>query len=797
MVRTAGKQLVFGFLLAMVVSGCSLFGGDDDHETADGGVGQPCSSNSDCGDAFVCAGGACQFEGSVGLGGDCWANRDCGTDLFCNPSGVCAPAGSGGVGDPCGSGAECAADLVCDLYGFSGTCREAGTGDLGQPCEASTDCIAGLVCAADGTCKPPEEAYPPFTGVECGEAETPFRVYFEVPRQGDSPDDFFRLPFPNDARVSAAGELDMDDFPRPGPGPLGFDLVDLYVDALVADFDGFSSTAMVTFRFSDHINFDSIGANGSNLHYIDITPDAATYGADRWRAYSFNNGRGLYVCQDALVVSHHPDEPLLPQHIYAVYLTTGVRSESDETPTQDADFAAVLAATRPTGDDDLANAWDKYQPFRDYLAGESIDPATIAGAAVFTVQDTTGPAIALASAVETTAAPALTDLTLCDDGVTSPCDDGATRVCGSANDDYYEIHGRYSVPIYQQGTTPYATPADGGRIEFVGGVPQQVDTTPVCMVLTIPKNATKPAGGWPLVIYAHGTGGSFTSAISNGVADELATASQPMAMMSFDGVVHGERRNDNSRDEDSLMFNLVNPVAARDNGLQGAVDVLQAFRLADLAGFDVTGVGTIDFDAGNVYFFGHSQGSNVGVPAAAVSSRPRGAIFSGAGAYLTYGILNKTSPVDSKAGLSFLLGEEVSAAHPVMTIWQTYFDRSDTVNFAPLVLERPPSGVTPKHVFQSWGMGDTFSPRPTLNTMARALGVPVAEPVFEAIDRVSQISRPVTLNKTTPDGPRTAALFQYEPSGYDGHFVATRNSDAVADWLAFLTSAITGDPAVP
>jgi hypothetical protein len=269
-------------------------------------------------------------------------------------------------------------------------------------------------------------------------------------------------------------------------------------------------------------------------------------------------------------------------------------------------------------------------------------------------------------------------------------------------------------------------------------------------------------------------------------------------VFSYDGVVHGERRNGDPRDPDSLMFNVINPAAARDNNLQGAVDVLQALRLGDIAAFDVTGVGSISFDASNIYYFGHSQGSNVGVPAIAVSDRASAAIFSGAGAYLTSGILNKTSPVDAQSGLELLLGEEITESHPLMTIWQTYFDRADTVNFAPLILTRPPSGVTAKHVFMSWGRGDTYSPN--LNPMVRTLGIPVADPsVVQSIDGVSTLSRPISANRTTDDGQRTAACFQYDPSGaYDGHFVATRDAGAVADWLSFITSAISsGTPTVP
>ena len=793
--RFASFRFLVVFVAGFALIACGGSGGGGDQP--DGGVGDPCTTNAECGTAFVCAGGTCQLEGSVGLGGNCAANRDCSADLYCTPFGACGPAGGGGVGDPCATGAECDKELYCELFGFGGTCQEGGSADLGQSCETATDCLPGLACAADGVCKSPGQAFPPFTGVECPEPEGSFRVYFEVPRDGAPPADFFRLPFPNDARVDAStGAVDLDDFPRPGPGFLGVDLVDLYADALQADFAGWSSVATVHFRFAGQLDFDSLNG-GANIRYIDITPATPEYAGDRARDFGFTTGRGLFVCDNNFTIANNSHQPLLAGHTYAVYFTADIRSASADAPVQDADFAAVLSSTRPTGDPGLENAWDQYQLFRDYLADQTINPATIAGAAVFTAGDHTAPTEALRTAVDTTPAPVLKDLTVCDTGVTSPCDDGGSRTCGPADVDFYEVHGRYSVPVYQAGTAPYATPADGGDIVFTGGVPQLVRTEDVCMVMLIPKSGSKPGAGWPLALYGHGTGGSFKGVVGNGVGRELAKAG--IAVFSWDGVVHGARRQGHPRDEDSLMFNIINPSAALYNNLQGSVDLMQAFRLAGISAESVTGVpDSVDFDAANIFYFGHSQGSNVGVPALAVSPEPRAAVLSGAGAFLTQGILNKTSPVSSKEGLELLLGEAISASHPVMTLWQTYFDRSDTVNFGPMLLSRPlGGGVTAKHVLQTWADDDTFSPKRTLSIMARSMQVNLADPVLEQVNFLATTTRPVNNNKTTPDGNRTAVLLQYQSADdYDGHFVSQRNSNAIADWLEFLTTAVGGDPTV-
>jgi len=797
--HTLASTRLLALAAAALLSGCFLFGGDDTSTADDAPT--DCATNDEC-DGEVCAAGRCVAEGSIGLGGTCSANRDCATSLFCTPNGVCGPAGTGGEGDPCSSGADCEKDLFCQLYGFGGTCTASGTADLGDACEASTDCIAGLACGEGGTCGRAVDAYPPFAGVTCPADSTPFKVFFQVPKAGVALTDFFKLPFPNDARVNADGTLNMTDFPRPGPSIIGVDLIDLYADALSEDFDGFSSVANVTFRMSKEFDFDTIGANGENVHFVDVTdPLDADFGSDRSRSFSYDPGQNLYECQHTLQVAPQRHDPLLPGHTYAIYISNAVRSAAGEAPTLDADLAIVLGDTEPA-DADLARAWNAYANFRAYLADQSLTTADLAGATVFTVQDTVGKAEALAAEVLAGPLPSLTDLTLCDGATTSPCEiaGDTERVCGTSGGSFWEIHGRMSVPNFQQGIMPYDFPVMGGQIDYTAGVPQQNGTIDVCFALTVPKTAAVGAG-YPLVVHAHGTGGSFKAAVDNQIAEELASASTPMATLTFDGIAHGERRGQSTRDSDGLVFNVVNPRAARDNHLQGSVDVMQALRVAQIADFTVGAV-DVSFDDTKAYYFGHSQGANVGIIGVAVTDLAPAAIFSGAGSYLSEGILSKTSPVNAADGLSAVVGEPIGNGHPMMTIWQTFFDRIDPVNFDPLILQRPPAGVASKHVFMSWGSGDTYSPESTMNITARAMRLQIAAPVVLAISGLATVNRPVTANRTGGDTEmRTAAMFQYAPpTGVDGHFVSTRVSQAVTDWVNFLTSAAesgTGTPTVP
>lgn len=760
------------------------------------GAGSTCAVAKDCAGSLVCIAGKCGMAGTVAPGMPCSATRDCAGGLYCSEIGVCAPAGTGKVGDACSTGGDCTPDLDCVLSGLQGVCTAAGVGDLGETCSSTTDCLSGLVCGATKTCSSVVGAYPPFGGATCAPDEMPFRVLWEVPRPQKMLGDFFRLPFPNDARVKDDGTLDLSDFPRPGPSLLGVDIVDLYATALSQDFDGFSTIAPVTFRFSNELDLQSLTGN---IHYVDITdPMSAQFGADRAILYGYDLGASKFLCQQSLAVSNGANEPLLPAHTYAVFMTTDVRGKGGVVPVVDPDLAAVLGATQPA-DATLAKVWTKYDRFRAYLTKNAIQPSTIAGVSVLTTADSTAKARKLAETVTAGALPTLTDLTLCDGTHVSPCDGDGDRHCGDSSGPYWEVHGRFSEPNYQQGTLPYETPADGGGVRFdTGGNPVQAGTQSICFALTIPKSAM-PASGWPLVVHAHGTGGSFKAAIANGIATAVTNGSVPMATLTFDGVGHGARRGASSRSPDSLVFNVINPRAARDNYLQGAVDVVQALRIPQVASFSVAGVGSVTFDPAKAYFFGHSQGSTVGIDGVAVSPDAKAAIFSGAGSDLTQGILTKTKPVNAKAGLSMLLGEPIGGSHPVMVLWQTFFDRIDPINFDRLVVSSPPSAIASKHVLMTWSATDSYSPKDTLTLTAQVMGLQQASPtVIEGIGTAD--ARPVTNDVTGGDAvPRTAAVFQYATDGtYDGHFVSTQNPAAVADWTAFLMSlATTGTPTVP
>jgi hypothetical protein len=222
---------------------------------------------------------------------------------------------------------------------------------------------------------------------------------------------------------------------------------------------------------------------------------------------------------------------------------------------------------------------------------------------------------------------------------------------------------------------------------------------------------------------------------------------------------------------------------------------MQALRFAQSIQFTLPQTGAVSFDSTHVYFFGHSQGANTGIPALAVTDRAYAAVLSGAGGSdVMRGVLTRTSPNREADTLADLVKDEVDETHPAVTVMQNAFDVFDVANYAPMLVEHPPVGVASKHVLLPWGASDTWSPNATLDITASAMGLQLAPPVIEPIPGMTEVPRPVAGNV---DG-FTAVCTQYEPApGSDGLFVYAENAAAVTDWLAFLVSAQGGTPVVP
>jgi hypothetical protein len=750
------------------------------------GVGDDCSSGVRCRVGLDCVDDVCTPSGDGEVGEPCVIQPECGPNLQCD-GGTCNPAGDGGPDARCTLDSDCEAGLKCLFSGLVGHCTPQGSGDAGDDCAVPADCFGGLACI-ESVCAPQPTGGPLWAGVECEPPATNVRAYFEVPGAEDALEgDFFRLPFPNDARRGATG-LDLSGFPTPGPGLLGTDPVALYVDALEENDNAWGTYSTVMFRFSGVLDVTTIQQQNVAA-WIDVTPNAPEYGASVGLGWYYSSGRTPYVCENWIAMRRPKGWPLLPNHTYAVWLTTGVKAEGGATIRRAANLVSALSDTAPS-DDALDTVHAAYAPLRAYLADNSVDPASILNAAVFTVGPTQDMMENVADAIEAAPAPTAADWTLCDDGVASPCPDATgSRGCQAASADFDEYHALVTLPIFQEGTPPYLTPDDGGNIGDVDA-PGSED---VCLSLTVPKG-DPPASGFPLVVYAHGTGGDFRDHVSASVAGALSTASVPFAVLGIDQVTHGPRRGASMISPEELFFNFMNPKAARGNPLQGAADQLSLMKFA--ATIDGSNGTPTTVDPDRLYFFGHSQGATEGSLMLPFADGYKAAVLSGNGGSLLNALLTKAKPVNLRAALPIALSDPTVAGslgelHPVLSLLQQWIDPADPMNFARSVVRAPIPGHPAKHVFQTYGTDDTYSPPVTLDVFSIAAQLTQVRPF---ISEIGLLEADAPLSGNEGGGLITAGVRQYDPpAGEDGHFVVFDVPQANEDMVRFFSMAAEGE----
>jgi hypothetical protein len=738
-------------------------------------------------------------------------------DLGSGTGGAGAAGGSGGGAGGGGGARDGAATTVADLGGSDrvvdapgdappdGSTADARVPDVGSVDSPAPDAAVDTALP-DGSV--PDRAAdvsgdlpPPLVGPAICDSQpaATATVLFRVPRSTDpNGNDFYRLPFPNDIRKHN-GRISLQGHPRPGVNfLLGFDVVDRYIRAIEADSTGFGTNQAVYLRFSrdpDVTTFNQAGA----VALVDITPGSPDYGHTKSITWFVGNSATAYLCNRHMMIRPAFGQPLRPGTTYAAILRQTVHDTSGNAFGQDPDFAAMLASSAPA-DADLAAAWAAYAPLRSYFGDASVTfkltAAELAVAAVYTTEAVEQPLTAIQAAITAASAPTLSALVHCGDpGAVSPCDDGKTgtahlRGClpgqpGAASFDEYQ--GTVSLPVFQQGTPPYLNPQDGGGILLdASGNVSIVTSQPVCFSLTVPKG-TAPAAGWPLVIYSHGTGGSYLSAIEEGLAGDYALgvatggAAVPMATLGYDGVLHGTRNGGSTATPDSLVYNFYNPRAARDNGLQAAADLLALPRV--LAGLNTAG---INLDGGHVALYGHSQGGNATALAAARNAGYGAAVMSGTGGTLMLTLLGKTQPVNLAAMLPLLVGDSpVDQNHPVLNLIQMYFERSDPVNFARRLFREVITGAQRRHVLHVYGTSDSYAPDETQRRYAQAAAFQVALPLVDTYPMLPEYSMvtvalPISANQAFGTLANiTAAQAEYAPDGtYDGHFVSTNNPAA-------------------
>ncbi|MEM9074360.1 MAG: hypothetical protein AAGE52_38050 [Myxococcota bacterium] len=605
---------------------------------------------------------------------------------------------------------------------------------------------------------------------------------FSLPRGGEP---FFDLPWPNDLRRN--GEfIDVREFRNPRSVPL----LEEYSAAMSERLTGYSVSAPGYLRFGVSIDESTIPATESAT----MEPDASVFimqisgagaGARHPAVVHYWDPETVYWAGHTLAVRPVHGLPLLAETTYAIVVTTDVKTADGRDLRRSDDFEAV-ADPAASSDGMIDAARTIYEPAFTVLANAGVARERVLNMAVFTTQDPVSELLAARDWLSRQPIP-------------EPVADRWRWVRDDDEEGYTLVHGAYPSPTFQSGEIPYL---DGGG-EFT------VDTTGAPVVhgsfdarfsITVPFGEM-PENGWPIVLYAHGTGGNFESSLT--VASTLANLG--IATMGVDQIHHGER-NPTTDGPEALSFNFINPFAFRDNARQSALDVVQQARFIannPISDRVIASDPPVRFDPEQLYFMGHSQGGLNGPIYLAIDDSAKAAVLSGAGGHLAIALVEKTEPLNIPDLVRLILrlsgpegeSEHLVFEHPVFALLQTWTDVADPTNYMHLIFDQPREGFAPKSVLQTEGLTDAFTPPAAIEALALAGRIPLLEPELQPISSMSLVginTQSVPAVGNIASGQATAGLLQFN----GGHFVAFDN-DALTTIGGFFASAVSdGVPSI-
>jgi hypothetical protein len=480
------------------------------------------------------------------------------------------------------------------------------------------------------------------------------------------------LPFPTDlyfgppgAAGSADGTLNMPNVP--------FNPKWQESNAL----DGFSTTAPITARFSDALDPASFAGSVAVIE-VDVDPATkATVGVRRPLLPGVDYSVGLAPNLDAgnallqitpLVPLQANNAPAALDVGYLVVLTNGIHSADGDAATPDTDYQSFLAAlptcaaiTNPSlnGICRLVGAHVQIATnpaFAPFFGGQPLTPDRIVLTYSFSTQSI-GTTLSLIAASASARPTAVTPFPIASTGTTVPGSPGFANIhAGTITVPYY-----LSAPSAQNPTaplnqrwravdappSPLADPNNERNLTRFNPVPAATQDLTLPMLISVPSASapvTKPATGWPVVIYQHGITTNRGTMLA--MADRLAF--DGLAMVAIDLPLHGIEPGDTFEalraenlpppfnaaeptfDVDYVnndtgaagpdgqpdgsgthFINLNSLLTSRDNVRQAVANLIYLGN--SVPAMDLDGnPGTVDFDGANVNFFGWSLGGIVG-----------------------------------------------------------------------------------------------------------------------------------------------------------------------------------------
>lgn len=633
----------------------------------------------------------------------------------------------------------------------------------------------------------------------CGESfvERPTTVVFDP--EGKS---FWSLPLPSAARIAEDGTVDYTSYPAPESA-----VTDAWLQtATKRSKGGYGVSNGVFFPLSGAVDEstlpqsakDAMDKNAS-VYLVDIDEDSPERGRRFPLDVTFNAERK--TSRPANTLSLIPTFGFVrrPSTLYAAVITDSVKDGAGQ----------PLGRTKAFHEQWVDGG--QFKALRDFLEKEKLDVTKVVGATVFRTMDPSKDLNALISWIEAQPQPQLSS-------PFAPAQDYA---------DFRVFTATWQVPKVQTGDIP----GHGAIAWAADGSPVQSGTQECRLVLTIPKRPM-PAGGFPLMIYFHGSGGEAYEPVDRGAEPQdgppprpdsapgtgpsMYLAQRGIASLGFDYPLHGTRRT--PPDTTGLSFyslfgKLTEPynIAQTLDNMQVAVmETVYLTRLvgtfaipaSSATGLDAGGAtdGMIRINPTRLSAMGHSMGSTLGIVIAGVDPRINGYVFSGAGGMLVEVGNSATYPVKLSGVVEEFMGlpktEHISRDHPLLHIFQGVWDAIDPIAKARKVALEPDPVRGPRPYLMFAGVTDGYFHPLAQQAAAISLGGPVAgETVEETLPNAMALAeRPAAAFPVSKNlNGVTAAVVQQTTPFELGHYIVFDTERAQSQYLCFVEKVGTAD----
>ncbi len=607
---------------------------------------------------------------------------------------------------------------------------------------------------------------------------------FDLSADLTTQDAFFSMPYPSDLRLTAQHTPDLRGFPNNLQESIITGLQNVAMERAY-----FPQMPSAYFHFNAELapqdpNVVLTGTSAPIL-LVDVDPKSP----ERGRLFPVVAGTPAadrYLLDATLEIAPRVGIVLHESRTFAFVVLKSLKDANGALLGAPDAFVAMHSASPPASDPELA-AWNVYQPLWPTLSQIGVNASDVAIATVFTTGDVVQAAADLTSKVAAQYTAPISNLSVKSDQQT-----------------FCEVIGSITLPQFQTGTPPFDS---GGTFDIgADGLPTKQRDETVPIAISIPEGQAMPVGGYPFVLYFHGSGGLSTQLFD--AEPDLNTPGQgPASVMAPHGFAMAgsalpvnPERIPGAQELEYINFN--NPACFPFTFQQGMIEqrlfiaalsslTIDPSMVASCTGLSLpNGEATYHFNLSPLHIQGQSMGGMYTNLLGATDADVKIVVPTGAGGYWSYMVLTTQAIPNAPNDLKLLLGSgDLTFMHPALHLLETAWEPAEPFVYMPRISNRPLASHPVRPIYEPVGYLDTNFSFEVYDGASLAYGNREAgDAVWPSMQGVLALggldgiaAYPVSMELTSSDGATkyTGAVVQYAGDGvHDPHYIALTN-DAV------------------